>query len=194
MKKHTKIIAVVFIVIVVCILGLYAYLSTKQREAMAEAKMTPVQLVLTRDLDKDYPPTVKQVVACFNEIQECFYNEECTEEEVEQLGMQARKLYDDDLLEANEVGEYLLRLQADIEAFQSQKLKIWRISLASSNNVETFEEDGYQFGRIHCSYYFSDESGAVKIQEAVYLLRRDKDRKWKIYGWSQADAVPGIAE
>lgn len=194
MKKNTTKIAVVFIVLVIGIVGLYAFFSTRQRETLAETQLSAAQLVLMRDLDKDYPPTVKQVVSYFTEIQECFYNEECTEEEIEKLGMQARKLYDQELLDANEVSSYLIRLKEDIDYFRSHKLKIQRVSVAASNNVETFKQDGYEFGRIHCNYYFADESGTLELQEAVYLLRRGEDRKWKIYGWDQAEKMPGMEE
>lgn len=194
MKKNTTKFAVLFIVVVLGIVGVYAYLSTKQRQTLAESQMTETQRVLARDLDKDYPPTVKQVVSYFTEIQECFYNEDCSDEEIEQLGVQARKLFDEELQEANEMASYLLRLQADISSFKSKKLRIWRITLASSNNVETFKEDGFEFARIHCSYFFAEESGKVSSQEYVYLLRRDKNRNWKIYGWDMAEAAPESAE
>ncbi len=185
MKSKTTKIAIIFMVLVVGVVSFYGYLSTKQRQAAAGAEMTAAQIALNRDLENDYPPTVRQVVSYFTEIQECFYNEECTESEIEQLGIQARKLYDDDLLEINEVGTYLLQLKAEIEHFKTNKRKITRISLAASNNVETFKEDGFEFARIHCNYYIS-ENGRLGYQDVIYLLRRDENRRWKIYGWDLA--------
>jgi len=193
MKKKTKIIAVVLMVVVVGVVALYAYLSTRQKEALENAKMTAAQMVLSRDLQKDYPPTVKQVVACLNDIQKCLYNEECTDEEIEQLGMYARNLYDAELLENNEATVYVSRLREEVSAFQSAKMRINRISLASSNNVETFQEDGFEFARIHCSYYISD-GGVLKYQDVVYLLRRDENRQWKVYGWDRVEDAKNAGE
>jgi len=189
MKKNTTKIAIVFMVIIVGVVGLYTYLSTKQRQNQQEAKMTAVQLALSRDLENDYPSTVKQVVTYFMEIQTCLYNEECTEGEIEQLGMQARKLFDDDLLDNNEVGTYLQRLKAEIADFQNKKRKIHSSSkTADSNNVETFQEDGYEFARIHSSYYIAEGGRLSSYQDVVYLLRRDGNRRWKIYGWDRAES------
>ena len=42
--KKTTIIVIVFIVVIVGIVCLYAYLSTKQRNAMADAALSKVQL------------------------------------------------------------------------------------------------------------------------------------------------------
>ncbi len=189
-KANTKKTVIIVSVLMVCVVGilvLYAYLSTKQRDAMADAKLSTVQLVLSQDLEKNYPPTVKQVVTSFVEIQKCMYNEECTEEELEQLGMQARLLYDKELLDNNEVTTYLVRLKTEAEAFKAAERRISRASIAASNNVETFKEDGYEFARIHCNYYYTEKKGPMVLQEIVYLLRRDENRQWKIYGWDKAD-------
>ena len=102
MKKNTTKILIAVSVVIVGLVCLYAFLSTRQRNAMADAKLTKVQIALSRDLQKDYPPTVKQVLSYFTELQQCLYNEECTEDEIEQLGMQAWLLYDKELQENNE--------------------------------------------------------------------------------------------
>jgi len=44
-----------------------------------------VQKVLSRDMQNDYPSTVKEVAKYYTEIQRCLYNEEYTEEELAQL-------------------------------------------------------------------------------------------------------------
>lgn len=185
MKKKTTMIVIFLFVVVIGIVCLYAYLSTKQRNALADAKLSEVQIVLSRDLSKDYPPTVKQVLSYFAEIQECLYNEDCTEEEIERLGMQARLLFDQELQDNNDVVTYLIRLKAEVKAFREANYKIYRISIASSNNVETFKEDGFEFARISSTYYVSDK-GHTSYQDMVYLLRRDDNRQWKIYGWDRA--------
>ena len=45
----------------------------------------PVERVY-KDLEKDYPPTPREVIKYYNEILDCFYNEEATKEEIEDLG------------------------------------------------------------------------------------------------------------
>ena len=54
--------------------------------------------------------------------------------------------------------------------------------------MDTFKQDGFEFARLSCSYYIT-ESGHTIIQDMVYLMRRDENRQWKIYGWDQAENV-----
>lgn len=191
MKKSTVIATVVSILIVTALVGYYAILAGRSRTAAEEKVLTPVQMVLNKDLQRDYPATPKEVVKFYTEIEKCFYNEECTEEEIEQLGMKARELYDEELLENNEVGTYLARLKQEIKDFKEKKKRMSGANVAASANVDFFSEDGYDFARIYCGYTILDGSGSTGVGQ-VYLLRRDENRRWKIYGWTSSDKVnPG---
>ena len=192
MKKSTVRVTIVMILLVVGLVGFYAFLTGHAKTQAQEAVMTPVQEVLSSDLSKNYPATVKEVVKYYTEIEKCFYNEECTEEELEQLGMKARELYDHDLLAINEVGTYLLQLKADVKNFKDAKRRISNISVAASTNVDFFSQDGFDFARIYCGYTVKESTGQSVAEGRVYLLRRDEERHWKIYGWESADKVnPG---
>ncbi len=191
MKKITIKTTLIFLVLIIGVVAYFAYLSTKSRDRDQEADMRAVQLVLSRDLENNYPPTVKEVMKYYTDIQKCLYAEECADEEIEQLGMKARALYDDELLAANDVTVHLLQLKSEITSFQEDSKKITAVSVASSANVDTFTEDGYEFARIHCIYTVLD-GGQSNLVDMVYLLRRDGNRRWKIYGWDLAQNVnPG---
>ncbi len=192
MKKSTVGVTIVLILVIVGLVGFYAFLTGRAKTEAQESVMTPVQQVLSRDLAKDYPATVKEVVKYYTELEKCFYNEECTEEELEQLGMKARELYDRDLLAINEVDNYLLQLKTDVKRFKDAKRRISSISVASSTNVDFFSQDGFDFARIYCGYVVKESTGQSVMEGRVYLLRRDEERHWKIYGWESADKVnPG---
>ena len=191
MKKITTKTALIFLVLIIGVVAYFAYLSTKSRDRDQVADMRAVQLVLSRDLENNYPPTVKEVMKYYTDIQKCLYAEECADEEIEQLGMKARALYDDELLAANDVTVHLLQLKSEIISFQEDSKNITAISVASSANVDTFTEDGYEFARIHCMYTVLAD-GQSNLVDMVYLLRRGEDRRWKIYGWDLAQNVnPG---
>ena len=192
MKKSTVRVTIVLILLIVGLVGFYAFLTGRARTQAQEPVMTPVQEALSRDLTKNYPATVKEVVKYYTEIEKCFYNEDCTEEELEQLGMKARELYDDDLLAINDVDIYLLQLKADVKKFKDAKRRIGNISVAASTNVDFFSQDGFDFARIYCGYTVKESTGQSVSEGRVYLLRRDEERHWKIYGWESADKVnPG---
>ena len=187
-SKNTTKVAIIFLVLIVAVVAYFAYLSNKSREVEDEAAMTAVKLVLSRDLENNYPPTVKEVMKYYADIQKCLYSQECLDEEAEQLGMKARALFDDELLAANDMTNHLLALKSEITSFQEDSRQITAASVASSANVDTFTEDGYEFARIHCIYTVLD-GGQSNLVDMVYLLRRDGNRRWKIYGWDLAQNV-----
>lgn len=181
MSKTTKIVTIVLLVVITGVVGVFAFLSDKDQQER-EAAMTQVEKVLNRDLSTNYPGTPREVIRYYVEIEKCFYADDTTDEDLEALGMRARELYDKELLEINGLPDYLINLKADVERFKGQGRKIVNVAVASSINVDTFQEDGYEFARLTCSYNIIDE-GVTKQMGKVYLLRRDENRLWKIYGW-----------
>ena len=188
MKKSTTRVIILLVIFVVGIVGYYAYLNGQRRIEAEEAVMTQAQLVLSRDLSKDYPATVKEVVKYYTQIQKCYYGGECTDEEIEQLGAKAWELFDPELQNSNPLDSYITNLKAEIVAYQTMGRTMTATAVAASTNVDFFVDDGFDFARIHCGYSFM-ENNASKVVKMVYLLRRDADRKWRIYGWDYAENV-----
>lgn len=170
------------VILIVGVVGYYTYLSNRNREAVDEATMTAVQSALSRDLEMDYPATPKEVIKYYNQILKCFYNEECTDAEIEELGNKARELYDAELLEANDLGSYMMRLKQEIAEYKEEGKMITSASVAASTNVVYDEVDGYYFAKIASGYNVMQGSVNTPTMQ-IYLLRRDEDRRWKIYGW-----------
>ncbi len=186
MKKATPKLIITFVVLLVLLVGYYAFLANKEREEKDNQKLSAVQETLCRDMYNDYPPTPKEVIKYYNEILKCFYNEECTEDEIDALGQRARELYDAELLEANELGTYLMRLRQDIQNYKEVGRRITTATVASSVNVDYFKEDGFEFARIMSAYNFL-EGEKRSYTRQVYLLRKDENNYWKIYGWDDVE-------
>lgn len=193
MKKVTTRTSIIIILLVVAVVGYYAYLSNKDKESQTNTSMTVVQSTLSRDLSKDYPATPKEVIKYYNEILRCLYNEESTEEEIESLGLKARELYDEDLLEINELGGYLIQLRAEVKAYRDNDRRITSFNPAAATNVDYFEQDGYSFAKIMCGYNILQGSQNYSTSQ-MYLLRKDADKRWKIYGWEDVDKLNVQAE
>lgn len=188
MKKTTTIVTIIVLFVLVAVVGVYAYLQGRARAESIDAVMTEVEKVLYRDLSTNYPPTVKEVIKYYVEIQKCYYSDSTTVDELQQLGMRARELYDADLLAINPEEDYVINLLADVNEFKNKKRTITNVAVSSSVNVDTFQEDGYEFARIGCEYSIM-EGSTNNVVSIIYLLRRDENRLWKIYGWDNAQNV-----
>lgn len=185
MKKNAQGIKgmIIMLVLLALILGYYAYLSNRsKKDKSEEVVISAVQEVLMRDMEKNYPPTPKEVLKYYSELTQCFYNEELTEEELKDLGMRARELYDDELVANQTEEEYLSDLEFDVASFHSKGLTVFSFSTSSSTDVEEFTMDGRKWARLYCIYNLRQGSDMLSTQE-VFLMRKDEDGHWKIYGW-----------
>lgn len=186
MKRFSGKKGIVILVFLAClIIGYYAYLSnrTKPEEETVEVEvLTEVQTVLSRDLETNYPPTPREVVKYFSEISKCFYNEEYTDEELIQLADKIRLLYDDELVANQDEEDYIDALKKDIKDFNEKKRTIAAYEPSSSIDVETFQEDGYDWARLYCIYKIKEGSVIVN-SNTQFLLRKDAKGHYKIYGW-----------
>ena len=74
----------ILIVLVCAVIGYYFYIANKGEDSATKeerVEITAVKNVLLRNLERDYPPTPKEVVKYFAEITRCFYSEKYTDEE-----------------------------------------------------------------------------------------------------------------
>ncbi|MDE5679788.1 MAG: hypothetical protein K2I01_05075 [Lachnospiraceae bacterium] len=192
-KKKTKGAAIkgsiLIVVMIALIIGYYYYLSNRDKAKKEEVKeLTVAQELIARDLTRNYPPTVREVIRFYSEITKCFYNEEYDSGELELLAAQARLLYDDELNENNEWGAYIIELKEDIKYFEENSIRITSYSVPASTDVDFFEDSGYEFARFYCTYYLASGSSKQTVEE-VYLLRKDEVGHWRIYGWDLAENV-----
>ena len=188
--KFTTQTAIIVMVLIVAVVGYYCYLVNRSNRSAQENTPTTVENVLLRDLENNYPPTPKEVIRYYNDIVKCFYNEGCSQEELQELARKARGLYDQELLDHNEWDTYIFNLEAEIQDFKNNNRKISNISLAASTDVDEFTQDGFRFAKIRCGYnILQGRKRSSTVQ--VYLLRRDGDGHWKIYGWDLAENLDG---
>lgn len=185
-KGKTNYVKTIIILVILALLlvGFYYYVSTKMNvEKEEEAKViSAVQKVLLQDLDKSYPPTPKEVVKFYSEITKCFYNETYTEQELMQLNEQAMKLYDKELLANQNEDDFFLLLKKDIETMKMKETTISNYAPSSSTEVEYYTQDNYEWAKLYCVYTLR-KGTKVSASNEEFLLRRDEDGRWKIFGW-----------
>ncbi|MDE6516715.1 MAG: hypothetical protein K2L18_02550, partial [Acetatifactor sp.] len=176
--KFTTQTTVVLMVLILLVVGYYCYLVNRSNRSADENTPTTVENVLLRDLEHNYPPTPKEVIRYYNDVIKCFYNEDCSQEELEALALKARGLYDQELLDHNDWDTYIFNLEAEIQDFRKNNRKISSISLASSVDVDEFTKDGFRFAKIRCGYnILQGRESSSRVQG--YLMRKDGAGHWK---------------
>ena len=173
---------IIAFVLVLLIIGYYFYLSNREVEPKEEdVKITEVQELLLRDLGRNYPPTPKEVVKYYFQITKCLYNEELSEEDIEALALKLAEMFDDELA-ANQVQEeYFENLKNEIMAFKNGNM-ILNYSTSTSTDVDYYNEDGREWARLYGTFYLSVNKKMSSLEE-VFVLRKDDDGHWKLYGW-----------
>lgn len=180
---------IMILLVAAVMVGYYYHLSNRNRQQQeADVEVSVAQELISRNLTTNYPPTPKEVVRYYSDITRCFYNEEYSEEELKQLVDQTFMLYDDELLQENEYGPYLIDLTNEINYYKDNSIRIASYSVSASTDVDFFERDGYSFARLYCTYTLVSGSRKQPVEE-VYLLRKDENGHWRIYGWDLAENV-----
>lgn len=195
-KTQGGVKALIIGIILLClVLGYYYYLSNKDAGVKDESEVTvtAVQDALMKNLDNNYPPSPREVLKYYGELVQCLHNEEYSEEEFLQLAMQIQRLYDDELVANQTQEQYIQSLTWDINNMKDKEVVISSYSLSSSTDVERFEMDGYSWAKLNMTFTLRQGKG-LDVTEEVFLLRKDAEGHWKIYGWKLAEDVTSDGE
>lgn len=181
MGKKAKVVIVV-VILFFLVGGYFFYLSNRMQDEEV-VEITAVQEVLLRNLEKNYPPTPKEVVKYYSEITKCLYNESYTEEQFEALADKMLALYDEELAANNPREQYLLTLKSDVDDFAKNGYNIVSYTTSNSTDVDFSTINGRECAKLYCTYSVKKGADYVTSQE-VYELRKDKETgHWKILGF-----------
>ena len=191
MKKNRKTArtGLVLLIMVLTVLALYYHMVNRVRENVDVDTTTRIQNVLLNNLETNYPATPREVMKYYNEIMQCYYNENHTEEELEKLGRHAMQLYDDELLANQTESQYLEKLKEEVQQYQESDAVISSAALASSTDVEYYTYEQREYAKIRCVYSIREKTSMKTVKE-LYLLRQDEEKHWKILGWEIYDDTP----
>lgn len=183
--KHIKKLVTITLLIVLCVLVYYRYANKEDGKSGKNSKvdnLSEVEKILTKDLDEYYPKTPLEVVKFFTRIQKCYYNEDNTDKVVEELGDLAKKLLDEELIRQNPENEYYEGLKEEIAAFKKSKRTISNILFDKSTDVIYSTVEGRKTATLNCTYYLQT-GDRVSVSAETYILRKNDEGQWKIYGW-----------
>lgn len=183
---------IIAIVLICLVLGYYYYLSNRKKdEAVIEPiKITAVQETLMHNLEENYPPSPREVIKFYGQVTQCFYNETYTDEEFKALALKIQELYDEELVANKTQEQYLADLKWDVDNMREQEIVVSSYAPASSVDVEYYSVDGFEWAKLRCSFTMRKATQLASSNE-VFLLRKDKDGHWKIYGWKLVEETQG---
>ena len=91
----------------------------RQKNAIeANADVTEATTLISRDLEKDYPATVREVMKYYCRLTKCIYSDGVSESELIKLTDKLRALYTDDLLEKNDRTEMIGLIKTEIKNYE----------------------------------------------------------------------------
>lgn len=172
---------------VIIIATFYYLISNRNITTTSEvpAKMSVVQDLLSRNLTKDYPPTPKEVVKLYADITVALYSEDYTDEEYHDLALMMRSLFDVKLAENTPEDVYLNSLKNEIDGIRNPGYKISSYSLGAATDVEYFKKDAHDCARLRAAFTMKNiKNKYVRLTRETFILRKDFDGHWKIFGWA----------
>lgn len=175
----------------VAILIVYFVLNQKANDDIFSKKenvSTEVQNILSKDLERNYPATVREVVRLYSRISKCYYNESISESEFEQLITMQRQLFDEEFLEYNPLETFTNNLSSEVESIRKNEHTMISYRVQKQSSVVSWESGENVFSSIIASYTLKEGSEYKKTYEE-FLLREDENGRWKIVGWRLTDPI-----
>ena len=178
MKKTRIVILAIVIVAAICT-AFYIVNNNSKKESAKEAELTEIQKITTRNMEKDYPATPREVIKFYNRIVKCYYGRQYSDDELEQLADQALSMFDDDLLKKNEKESYIESVKSDAAQYEEDNKSISQTDVCDSNDVKYMTDNGEDIAYVTASYFIKNGSSYTKTYQE-YVLRKDGDGDWKI--------------
>lgn len=191
--KDKKIAQFIGVLGILCIAVLVIFFVLNQNSedgifATKENTSTEVQNILAKDIERNYPATVREVVRLFSRISKCYYNESISESEFEQLLLMQRQLFDEEFLDNNPLETFVNNLSSEVITIKESEQTMVSYRVQKQSSVTTWESGEYYFSSIIASYTLKTDSEYTKTYEE-FLLREDEDGRWKIVGWRLTDPI-----
>lgn len=187
MKKVGIVIAALLCVALLCG-GFFLLKDRSSERSEDDVQLTKVQKIITRDLENNYPATPREVVKFYNKIIECYYGEEYTDKEFDSLLDQAQAVFDQELVDNNPKADYKKAVETEKADYKERSFKIRQSSVCSSSEVQYVTDDktGDKLAYVTASYFTEEKKKFDKTYQ-MYVLRKDKDGKWKILTYYKVD-------
>ena len=190
-KKLAKLIGTLCLVVAV-VLGIFLALNLNEDDGIfskEEKPNTEAQNILAKEIDRNYPATVREVVRLYARISKCYHNETVSEEEFKGLVDVQRKLFDEEFLANNPLDVFTNNLAAEIETSKARKYQMVTYRVQKESSVVTWQDGDNKFASIIACFTMNDKEIGYTRTFEEFLLREDEAGRWKIVGWRLTDPI-----
>ena len=190
-KKLAQLIGTLCLVVVV-VLGIYLAINLREDDSLFsknDKTNTEAQAILAKDVDRNYPATVREVVRLFSRISKCYHNEVISKEEFSSLVEMQRKLFAEDFLENNPLETFSNNLTAEIDAAKAKEYQMVTYRVQKQSSVKTWQDGENHFASIIASFTMNAKGEGYTRTFEEFLLREDEAGRWKIVGWRLTDPI-----
>ena len=178
---------------VIAVLVFVLYFSLNQRKdddtfSKDGTANTEAQAILSKDIDRNYPATVREVVRLYSRISKCYHNEVISQDELTKLIAMQRKLFDEEFLNNNPLDTFTNNLANEIAVIKENKNTMVTYRVQKQSSAVTWDSEENHYASIIACYTLRGEKEYTKTYEE-FLLREDADGHWKIVGWRLTEPV-----
>lgn len=184
MKKRIATVSVV-LVLACAIVALYMYIDRSEGKETPKVN-TVAEQILSKDLEKNYPPTPYSVAELYCGIVECIYSSSTTEEQLEDLVRKQIHLFDDEFAALNPYEQYLAVTKDELEAAKDKNLVFTGYVLDKASNVEKWENDSGKYASLQLQFMMRSKDGSGASYRKL-IMRKDSNGNYKILGWQTAE-------
>lgn len=191
-KKLAQLIGSLCVVVCV-VLGIFLALNLGEDDGIfskdEKKPNTEAQNILAKDIDRNYPATVREVVRLYARISKCYHNEAISEEEFQNLVEMQRKLFDEEFLNNNPLDTFANNLAAEIDAAKAREYQMVTWWVQKQSSVLNWQDGENNFSSIIACFTMNEKGKGYTRTFEEFLLREDEKGRWKIVGWRLTDPV-----
>ena len=181
-KNNTRNTIIGLVILAAAVLAIFLLAINTPDKQADSVQITAATKQLAKNYDTAYPSTPRTVVSEYGEITKCFYASDTTEDQIKDLAVQMRQLFDDELVAYQSFDDFYDALRSEIAVYRDKNKIVSSYSVSSSTDVK-YENNEY--GSM-ASLYLSlsvRENGVIDVVKEHFILRQDEEGHWKILGW-----------
>lgn len=189
-KKKSNSLAgtIIFLVLAAAVVvGIYLSINRENKETKEiPVEETEADLILAKNLDKDYPATAREVLKTYCRITKCMYNDDLSDETIAALMRQLRKLYSPELLAANPEDTQLAFLLGEIGSYHEKKMSIYSYTVESAVMTKNIMTSAGKTNLINMYFTIRSDQKMERAYEE-FSVYQDSEGHWKIMAWRPTD-------